>query len=210
MYCFLSDCRCCVQIITFMCIISIDIYMYITYIYIYWFTITNYGQVWLIPPSSLLHSFLQTTHEYPPVEKKSPRMPCACSAVPNGRSTRPISPSTSCKPNCEAFVTTRPRNGWLGKFPIRIQFVGTPDPFMAELHGGLKMGVVSSSQSSSFPDSPCSFQDKRGQGCMLLGLAEAQLAKALAGEAISTLVEEVAGHLTRDEQWKKGPLVVWL
>ena len=32
-------------------------------------------------------------------------------------------------------------------------------------------------------------KDKRGQGCMLLGLAEAQLAKALAGEAIRTLVE---------------------
>ena len=35
---------------------------------------------------------------------------------------------------------------------------------------------------------------------MLLGLAEAQLAKALAGEAISTLVEEVAGAFLRDEQ----------
>ena len=38
---------------------------------------------------------------------------------------------------------------------------------------------------------------------MLLGLAEAQLAKALAGEAISTLVEEVAGHMTRDERPEK-------
>eukprot|EP00434_Breviolum_minutum_P005392 symbB.v1.2.004755.t1/scaffold242.1/size254583/2 len=32
-------------------------------------------------------------------------------------------------------------------------------------------------------------EDKRGQGCMLLGLAEAQLAKALAGEAISNIEE---------------------
>lgn len=38
---------------------------------------------------------------------------------------------------------------------------------------------------------------------MLLGLAEAQLAKALAGEAISTLVEEVAGAFPRDEQSEK-------
>ena len=83
-----------------------------------------------------------STHEYPPVGKIHPRMPCACSAVPNGRSTRPISPSTSCKPNCEAFVTTRPGCWVVRKVPNnKDPRCWDPGPIQtAEVHGGHKWG----------------------------------------------------------------------
>jgi hypothetical protein len=43
------------------------------------------------------------------------------------------------------------------------------------------------SEKKKTPSRPSSPEDKRGQGAMLLALAEAQLAKALAGEALSNL-----------------------
>ena len=86
------------------------------------------------------------------------------------------------------------------KVPNKDPVCWDPGPIHGRTSWRLKNGGGFVKSKQFVPRFPVFLPGQTWPGCMLLGLAEAQLAKALAGEAISTLVEEVAGHLTRDEQ----------